>query len=78
MSIRLRQIPINCPHCGEYLFEVQRNVYVAGKGTSERTKEDYACKCQGQRWIDLIRSAVAIHVMRGDARKELEEPPEKG
>ena len=71
-------MPINCPNCGEYLFEIQRNVYVVGDAMNERTNEGYVCKCQGQRWIDLIRSAIAIHLLKGDARTELETPPEKG
>lgn len=61
MSIVLKQIKINCPGCGEYLWRLTHVVYNLTTQKNETKEDTPVCqKCKGLDYIQALRSAVKI------------------
>lgn len=67
----LRQIKINCPQCGEFLFRVFKEVYDITKHGSEVTEGDPVCKvCQKKDFFEMLKSAPKIILLTKDEEIE--------
>ena len=73
MSVTLRQLKVNCPACGEYMFEVKRLLTNLDTRQTDEILEDPACrKCNPVRYNDLLRNAIRITVLHVDERGNVE------
>lgn len=67
MSTYLRQIEINCPKCGEYIYEVEKRATVLSSDRKDRVEVerlDPICRCDRRLFAELVRSARGIDTLK--------------
>jgi len=73
MALRLHQNLVNCPTCGEYLWEVW-SIHT----TNETLDETICPKCRPKAWNEMLLNAVKFETLSLDEKRNVIEKPHKG